>query len=132
MGNVQIDNQIGTDDLKKKILLSHKGISIIISDVIGNIQKHSNGNYKVTFLVDNGNLILKFHNNFDSNSSKIQKLRELKDYFASNENYNIFKMSSKGAFLIKDFAKQMDIKVAVNINELNFSFSIDLIINLIP
>jgi hypothetical protein len=130
MGNASIEKGFKPQDLLRKINISHKGISIILSDIVGNIKKHSNGNFNVFFVVNNENLFIKFNNNFVSDSSTIKKLRELHDYFASDENYNIFKMSSKGAFLIKDFSRQMNIQVNAEVDEVKFNFCIELKINI--
>jgi hypothetical protein len=123
--------RLNNNNIKQKAYISNKGITIILSDIIGNIKKHSNGIHNVLFAIENDKLLLRFTNKYDSNHSKQLKLKELVDYFDSDENYNIFKMSSKGAFLIKDFSKQMDIGVVAINEELKSRFTIRLSINLI-
>jgi hypothetical protein len=129
--NGLVEVRLNNNNIKQKAYISNKGITIILSDIIGNIKKHSNGIHNVLFAIENDKLLLRFTNKYDSNHSKQLKLKELVDYFDSDENYNIFKMSSKGAFLIKDFSKQMDIGVVAINEELKSRFTIRLSINLI-
>jgi hypothetical protein len=50
------------------------------------------------------------------------RIRELINYFESEETYHIFKLKTKGAFLVKDFLRQMNIRLKVSFTDHQFCF----------
>jgi len=116
-GSNRIENDLQKEQFDYNVSVSNKGIHIVFSDILNNIRKYYNGEYAIRFEIFDNNLIISFENNFHPIPINLDNIKKLIKYFNSEENYNIFKMTTKGAFLMKDFLRQMDIKLEVSLNE---------------
>jgi len=131
IGSDRLKVQLLIEDYEKLLMVSTKGMNIVFSDVIGNIRKHSDGQYNVDIKIENTKLLITFTNSVEITPTRLHDLRFFCQYISSDENYDIFKMSTKGAFIMKDFLRQMDVKFLVTFDQKNRSFTTELIFNLV-
>ena len=130
-GRINLVNDLSKKDMERNITIASWGMNIVFSDIIGNIKKHGTGEFIVTVKVENEKLFITFSNKFHNHPSNIDKLKELCRYTASEENSNIFKLSSKGAFMMKDFLKQMGVGHKVHFDQPTATMNTELMFNLI-
>jgi len=128
LSGYKFESRLTSDDYEKEVSISKMGINVVFSDLVNNMNKHGVGNYMFLLEKTDATITISFSNEYLP--SKESDLNDLVKYFESDENNNIFKMGTKGSFLLKNFLVQMSIKIYTEIDKKSRTFFVKLSLNL--
>ncbi|MES2656335.1 MAG: hypothetical protein V4620_12145 [Bacteroidota bacterium] len=124
MGTFNHKNNWSLETFEQTCSFNLNGMNIILNDLIKNINKYYKTYYVLNFEENANQLIITFENDVNTKIVSNDVLLSVIEYFDSKENYGIFKMSSKGIYMIKDFLKQMQISHQLKLDNNIYTFSI--------
>ena len=98
-----------SSNLNRNFLLNQDGLEILLTDIVENIHKYNDHVYKLTFLIDEEQLLIVFENDVSNYDHQKLELTKLVEDFMQIDNSKINKRKTHGVSMIKSFLNQMNI-----------------------